>query len=76
MPNGDNDSLHELEVMVKAELAIAESSHAEAVDLPPTEWLFDPVDAQRDEVGLRTLLDAVRVLEGDPRPGHATNGPA
>ncbi|MGW3810842.1 hypothetical protein [Micromonospora sp. NPDC005113] len=63
---GDNDSLHELESVVEAELAMAESSHpAEAADLPVTEWLFDPADAQRDEVELRSLLGAVEALEGD-----------
>ncbi|MGW3811887.1 hypothetical protein [Micromonospora sp. NPDC005113] len=76
-PTGDNDSLHELEAEVEAELAMAESSHPEeAMKLPVTEWLFDPADAQRDEVGLRSLLGAVETLEGDPRFGHPTDGRA
>ena len=63
--------------MVEAELAMVESSHpAEAADLPVTEWLFDPADAQRDEVGLRSLLGAVGALEGDFPLGHATDGRA
>jgi hypothetical protein len=59
-----NESLHELETEVEAELAMAESSHPdEAMSQPVTEWLFDPADAQRDEVGLRSLLGAVEALE-------------
>lgn len=76
-PTGDNDSLHELEVVVEAELAMVESSHpAEAADLPVAEWLFDPADAQRDEVGLHSLLGAVEALEVHPRYGPATDGRA
>jgi len=30
---------------------------------PVTEWLFDPADAQREQVGLRSLLGAVEALE-------------
>lgn len=76
-PTGDNYSLHELEAVVEAELAMAESSHpAEAADLPVTEWLFDPADAQRDEVGLRSLLGAVESLEGHSPLGPAMDGPA
>lgn len=64
---GDNEALHELEVEVKAELAMAESSHPEEVaELPVTEWLFDPTDAEREEVGLRSLLDAVETMEHPP----------
>ncbi|MFE9694275.1 hypothetical protein [Micromonospora sp. NPDC005806] len=74
---GDDDSLRELEAEVEAELAMAESSHPEeAIKLPVTEWLFDPADAQRDEVGLRSLLGAVEALEGAPRFGHPTDGRA
>jgi hypothetical protein len=77
IPTGDNDSLYELEVEVEAELAMAESSDPEeAMRLPVTEWLFDPADVQRDEVGLRGLLGAVEALEGDSRSGHSTDGRA
>ncbi|RZU75104.1 hypothetical protein EV384_3628 [Micromonospora kangleipakensis] len=70
-PTGDNDSLHELEAEVKAELAMAESSHPEeAIKLPVTEWLFDPADAQRDDVGLRSLLGAVETLATPIRAPH------
>jgi hypothetical protein len=68
-PNGENDFLHELETEVEAELTVAEASRSEEVtDLPVTEWLFDPTDVEREEIGLRGLLDAVEVLEHDSRP--------
>ncbi|MEV4808782.1 hypothetical protein [Micromonospora avicenniae] len=76
-PTGGNYSLHELESVVETELAMAASSHpAEVADLPVTEWLLDPADAQRDEVGLRSLLGAVEALEGDAPHGAATDGRA
>ncbi|MFD0854276.1 hypothetical protein ACFQ07_18705 [Actinomadura adrarensis] len=54
----------ELEVEVEAELSLAESSHPrEAAELPPTEWLFDPVDIEREEVELRNILEAVQELK-------------
>ena len=68
-PTGENGFLYELEVEVETELTLVESSHPEeASDLPITEWLFDPADAQRDEIGLRGLLGAVEALEGGSRP--------
>lgn len=68
-PTGDDGSLYELEVETKEELTLTESSRpAEAVDQPVTEWLFDPADAERDEVGLRGLLGAIHALEDDSRP--------
>ncbi|MEH0985306.1 hypothetical protein [Micromonospora sp. CPCC 205556] len=68
--------MHELETEAEAKLAMAAASHREeAIKLPVTEWLFDPADAQRDEVGLRSLLGAVGALEGDPRFGRRTDGP-
>ncbi|MER7280988.1 hypothetical protein ABT369_41795 [Dactylosporangium sp. NPDC000244] len=74
-PIGDNSSLHGLESMVKAELAMVESSHpAEAADRPISEWMFDPADAQREEAGLRSLLGAVEALESDSPHGHSRDG--
>ncbi|MFC0506582.1 peroxidase family protein [Micromonospora costi] len=66
-PTGDSAFLHGLELTVRAELTEAENSRPvdDAVGVPPDEWLFDPADAQRDEVGLRSLLGAVEALEGD-----------
>ncbi|MFI6744497.1 hypothetical protein ACIBI9_67630 [Nonomuraea sp. NPDC050451] len=69
-PSGEDDFLYELEVEVEAEVTLVESSHPEEVaELPVTEWLFDPTDAEREEIGLRGLLDAVEVLEDGSRPG-------
>ncbi|MGW0802574.1 hypothetical protein [Nonomuraea sp. NPDC002799] len=69
-PSGENDYLHELEIEVEAEVTLVESSHAEeVVDLSVTEWLFDPADAEREEIGLRGLLGAIEVLEDGSRPG-------
>jgi hypothetical protein len=76
-PTEDNSALHNLESVVKEELAMVESSHpAQAADLPVSEWLFDPADAQRDEIGLRSLLGAVEALEGDALFGPAPDGRA
>ena len=60
-PTGDNAFLHELELNVRAELTLAETSQPEqeAVGVPIDEWLVDPADAQRYEVGLRSILGAV-----------------
>ena len=58
--------LYELEVEVRDELRLAESSRPEeAAELPVTEWLFDPEDAERDRAGLQGLLGAVQALEDD-----------
>jgi len=66
-PTGDNESLHDLEAEVVAELTLAESSSPEeGIAVPAAEWQFDPVDVEREEVGLRSLLGAVNALEGDP----------
>ncbi|MFI7132745.1 hypothetical protein ACIBQ1_44195 [Nonomuraea sp. NPDC050153] len=69
-PDGDNEFLYELQVEVEAEVTLVESSHPQEVaELPITEWLFDPTEAEREEIGLRGLLDAVEVLEEGHRPG-------
>jgi hypothetical protein len=72
-PMGDDGFLHELEHDVRAELTLSETGQPEeeadiqAVD----QWLFDPADAQRDQVGLRSLLGAVEALEdGSPHDDH------
>ena len=80
VPHGDNMStptsgnafLHELELTVRTELTLAETSqpYEEAVALPIDEWLSDPADDQRYEVGLRSLLGAVEALEDSTGPGH------
>jgi hypothetical protein len=67
-PTGDRDFLGELEREVEAELDLAESSRPEEIiGLPSAEWPFDPMDVQREEIGLRSLLGAVEAMEGDDR---------
>ena len=68
IPTGENDFLHNLEVEVEVELTMAESSRSEETIGGPADWLFDPAEAERDEVGLRSLLGAVKAVEGDSRP--------
>jgi hypothetical protein len=70
-PTDDNAFLHKLEHNVRAELTLAEARQPEdqAAGAPIDEWLLDPADAQRDEVGLRSLLGAVVALEEGSRPG-------
>ena len=77
-PTGDNAFLHALEINVRTELTLAETGQPweEAVRVPIDEWLSDPADDQRYEVGLRSLLGAVETLEDgssrsdDPSPGE------
>ncbi|MFI6901683.1 hypothetical protein ACIBKY_10490 [Nonomuraea sp. NPDC050394] len=67
--------LRELEIGVEAE-AEAEAELSEAVagrpeeeyELPITERLSDPTDAEREQIGLRGVLDAIDVLELENRP--------
>jgi hypothetical protein len=70
-PTGDNAFLHALELNVRTELTLAETSQPweEAVCVPIDEWLSDPADDQRYEVGLRSLLGAVEALEDGSGPG-------
>ena len=74
IPTGDNAFLHELELTVSTELTQAETGQPEeeAVSVPIDEWLLDPADAQRYEVGLRNLLGAVEALEDGSSPGRST----
>jgi uncharacterized membrane protein len=66
MPSDETQFLHELETEVEAELDEARSSHPEKeLGASPTEWLFDPTDVQREEVGLRSLLAGIEALERD-----------
>ena len=69
-PNGDNGHLHKLEIELETEVAEAVASHPEEqAGLPAVEWLFDPTDVEREEISLRGLIDAVRVLEEHPPTG-------
>jgi hypothetical protein len=69
-PTGDNAFLYELELTVRAELTLAETSQPEeqADGVPGDEWPPDP-DVQRYEVALRNLLGAVEALEDPSGPG-------
>lgn len=64
-PTGDRASLRDLEHTVEEELALAEGgrSEEESFAMPIEEWLIDPIDVQREEIGLRSLLGAVEALE-------------
>ena len=80
-PTGDNAFLPELELTVRTELTLAETSLPEeqADGIPGDEWPLDP-DVQRYDIGLRTLLGAVEALEdpsgtGDhPPPAEMAEG--
>ena len=63
-PTGDSYSLHELEITVREELTVAESSPLaeESGDTPTAAWRLDP-DGEQYEVSLRTLLGAVEAAE-------------
>jgi hypothetical protein len=65
-PAGGSDFLGELELEVEAELRLAESSRPEEVVGPPSaEWPFDPMDVEREEIGLRNLIGAIEAMEGE-----------
>lgn len=74
-PTGEDAFLHDLEGTVQEELALAGRSQPEdePFSLPIEEWLFDPADVQREEIGLRNLLGAVEAVEGGSR---AADSPA
>ena len=69
-PTGDNAFLHELQLTIRAELTLAETSQPEeqADGMPGDDWPPDP-DVQRYEVGLQILLGAVEALEDASGPG-------
>ncbi|MGW0802567.1 hypothetical protein [Nonomuraea sp. NPDC002799] len=63
-PTNENAFLHELKAVVAIELTTADVCHSQSPrDLPVTEWLVDPVETERERVGLRGLLAAITVLE-------------
>jgi hypothetical protein len=64
IPTGDNNFLTDLEAEVEVEVTIAESNEPD-VSAGPAGWLVDPEEAERDEVGLRSLLGAVEALKGN-----------
>jgi hypothetical protein len=75
MSGSENQFLASLESEVVTELAIAHSDRPDAAfAVPPEEWLFDPTDLERQEVGLRNLLGAVETLERGSGPAAADSG--
>ena len=74
IPTGDNDFLHQLELNVGTELTQAETGppYEKTAGVPIDEWLPDPDDDQRYEIGLRNLLGAVEALEDGSGPGQCT----
>jgi hypothetical protein len=81
IPTGGNAFLNQLELTVRAELTQAETGppEPEAAAVPIDEWLSDPTDDQRYEVGLRALIGAVEALEEVPESartaGYPPSGP-
>jgi hypothetical protein len=75
-PTDGGDVLGGLEIEVEAELKLAELSRPEQVmELPSAEWPFDPMDVQREEIGLRNLLGAVKAADGhDSRGDEPSTG--
>lgn len=72
MPTDEGQFLPRLKIEVEAELAITRSSYsADANDVSPAEWLFDPTDVEREEIGLRNLLGAVEAIERDVESDHS-----
>jgi hypothetical protein len=69
-PTSDNAALYELELTVRAELTLVETSQPEEQGdgVPGDEWPVDP-DVERYDVGLRTLLGAVEAVEDAAGPG-------
>ena len=64
-PTDGGDLLDGLEIEVEAGLKPALSSRPDDVmALPSAEWPFDPMDVQREEIGLRDLLGAVEAADG------------
>ena len=62
----DDEFLHQLESEVTLELGIARSSDAaDVTGESPVEWLFDPTDVEREEIGLRNIQGAIDALEGE-----------
>lgn len=66
-----HETLSELHHEVEVDLGMIAASDAERV-VPVNEWLVDPMEVERDEVALRSLLGAVEALESDSHPSIQT----
>jgi hypothetical protein len=60
------ESAAELELEVKSELELVESSSPFDGSWPASPWAYDPADAIREEIGLRNLLGAAESLAAQP----------
>jgi hypothetical protein len=73
-PGGDDTVLPDLDHEVRTELTLAErSGPGEETDRPVEEWLFDPADVERAEIGLRSLLGAVEAVEAPRAHPHGSH---
>ena len=59
-----HETLSELHHEVELDLGTMTAERARRV-VPVSEWLVDPMEVERDEVALRSLLGAVEALEDD-----------
>jgi len=67
MTTHEGESVHGLEAEVALELDITRSSdRTELADETPAEWLFDPEDVERQEIGLENIQGALQALEVEP----------
>jgi hypothetical protein len=65
----ESQFLENLRAEVEAEQALANSGPPlDPTGIPPTEWLVDPTDIERERIGLRNLLGAIEALQR----AHAT----
>jgi hypothetical protein len=68
--SSEAEFLISLKADVAQELAIAHIDDPEQVRaVPQDQWLFDPSDLERQEIGLRSMLGAIEALERGPEPG-------
>jgi len=68
MPTNDG-LLPNLERELEVELSEATASGAaDMPDADPAQWLFDPTDVEREEVGLRNILGAAWAIDGRAAP--------
>jgi len=73
LSDADDRYLQALEVEVDADIELNAANTPAEDDLgPPADWLLDPVEAQEEAVELRSLHDAIAVLEGDDEPDAGT----
>ena len=66
MPEERSEFLHQLDAEIGRELSLAESSGSSTgLGASTAEWLYDPTDDEREQVGLRNIQGAVEALEDE-----------